>query len=172
MQRKRPKMLKSILTPALIALSLASAAHAGEVSTDAQLAGAAGVAAGQYTAAELQNIIEARRDNNQNAVNFYVSHGARAEANGDAGDQLAKLAGVEAGKYTPNELQRIINAKVNNNREEVAAVLSGATRSSTDAVGVVTPGKAQLAASLGLNPADYTLAQLTALDYANTSAKN
>jgi hypothetical protein len=162
-------MLKSILTPALIALSLAGVANAGEVSSDAQLAGAAGVAANQYTAAELQNIINARRDNNADAVSFYVSHGDRAEAGGDAGNQLAKLAGVEAGKYSANDLQRIINARVNNNADEVAAIVTGATRSTTDAVGVVTPGKAQLAASLGLNPADYTLAQLTALDFAKIS---
>lgn len=165
-------MLKSILTPALIALSLAGAAHAGEVSTDAQLAGAAGVAANEYTAAELQNIIDARRDNNQTAVSFYVSHGNRAEAGGDAGNQLAKLAGVEPGKYSTNELQRLINAREKNNADEVRAILTGATRDSADAVGVVTAGKAQLAASLGLNAADYTLAQLTALDYARTTSNN
>ena len=30
-------------------------------------------------------------------------------------------------------------------------------------VGEVSPGKAQLAASLGVNPADYSLTQLTAM---------
>ena len=41
---KENTMFKSILTPALIALSLAGVANAGEVSTDAQLAASAGVA--------------------------------------------------------------------------------------------------------------------------------
>jgi hypothetical protein len=163
-------MLKSILTPALIALSLAGVASAGEVSSDAQLAGAAGVAANQYTAAELQNIINARRDNDQTAVNFYISHADRAEAHGDAGDQLAKLAGVAPGKYSASELQLIINAQAKNDLDDVSAILSGASRVSVDGTGTVSAGKAQLAAALGLNPADYTLAQLTALDYDNSSS--
>ena len=62
---KDDEMLKSILTPALIALSFAAsgAAYAASPTADAQLAASAGVAAGQYTAAELQSIITARRDN-------------------------------------------------------------------------------------------------------------
>ena len=68
-------MLKSILTPALIALTLAGsgAAFAAQPTSDAQLAASAGVAAGQYTAAELQAIIDARRDNDTSALNFPVS---------------------------------------------------------------------------------------------------
>jgi hypothetical protein len=165
-------MLKSVLTPALIALSLAGAAHAGEVSTDAQLAGAAGVAAGQYTVAELQSIYNARVDNNQTALNFYLTHGNRSTADGDAANQLAKLAGVEPGKYNANELQAIINAQRDMQPEVVKYIVSGENRVNNDAVGTVTPGKAQIAARLGLNPADYTLSQLVALDAQSLSKNN
>ncbi|MGV8953895.1 MAG: hypothetical protein ACOH2M_22545 [Cypionkella sp.] len=169
---KENDMFKSILTPALIALSLASVANAGEVSTDAQLAASAGVASNEYTAAELQNIVSARRDNNQTVVNFYVSHANRNQTQGDAGNQLAKLAGVAPGTYSASELQLIINAQAKNDTQDISAILTGANRADVDGVGVVTPGKAQLAASLGLNPADYTLAQLAALDFAKTSSMN
>lgn len=162
-------MLKTLLTPALIALSLAGAANAGQVSTDTQLAGAAGVAAGQYTTAELQNIITARREHDANSLQFYLTHTNRAEVDGDASGQLAKLAGVSQNKYTANELQRIINAQVNNDAETVAYIKSGEDRVTSDIPGTVTAGKAQLAGVLGVNPADYTVAQLVTLDAQHTS---
>ena len=162
-------MLKSILTPALIAVSLTGTAFAGQTSTDTQLASAAGVAAGEYTTAELQNIITARRENDATSEKFYLTHTNRNEAAGDAAGQLAKLAGVAQDKYSANELQRIITAKVNNDQQTVAFVVSGAGRNTTDTLGSVTAGKAQLAGALGLNPADYTIAQLITLDAANTS---
>ena len=162
-------MLKSILTPALIALSLAGVANAGQISTDTQLAGAAGVPAGQYTTAELQNIITARSENDATSLQFYLTHTNRAEVDGDSSGQLAKLAGVAQNKYSANELQRIINAKVNNDTETVAYVVSGQDRVNADIPGTVTAGKAQLAGVLGLNPADYTVAQLVTLDAQHTS---
>lgn len=157
-------MFKSIITPALIALSLAGAASAGQVSNDAQLAGAAGVAAGQYTAAELQLIINARRDNDNTALNYYLSGTNRAETTGDSSGQLAKLAGVAPGTYSASELQLIINANRENEPDQAAFIISGTNRKAVDAVGTVTAGKAQFAAELGVNAADYTLAQLVALN--------
>ena len=167
---KEIQMFKSIITPALFALSLAGAASAGQVSTDAQLAGAAGVAAGQFTATELQSIINARLENNQTALNYYLSGANRSENKGDSSGQLAKLAGVAPGAYSASELQMILNAQRNNEPEQAAYVISGANRKAVDAVGTVTAGKAQIAALLGLNPADYTLAQLVALDAARLTA--
>lgn len=166
---KETKMFKSIITPALIALSLAGAASAGQVSTDAQLAGAAGVAAGQFTSAELQSIIDARRDNDQTALNYYLSGANRSETKGDSSGQLAKLVGVTPGAFSASELQMILNAQRNNDPEQAAYVISGTNRKAGDTVGTVTAGKAQIAAGLGLNPADYTLAQLAALEAAQYS---
>lgn len=168
---KENTMFKSIITPALIALSLAGAASAGQVSTDAQLAGSAGVAAGQYTTTELQSIIDARLDNDQTALNYYLSGANRSETKGDSSGQLAMLVGVAPGAYSASELQMILDAKRDNEPSQAAFVISGVNRKAVDAVGTVTDGKAQIAASLGLNPADYTLAQLAALD-AERLAKN
>ena len=60
-------------------------------------------------------------------------------------------------------MQLIISARQENDRDRVAYVLSGANRATPAAADVVTPGEAQLAGALGLDPAQYTLAQLTAL---------
>ena len=162
---KDEKMFKSIATSALIALSLAGAANAAQPSQDVQLAASAGVAAGQYSAAELQAIIDARQDNDTGLLNFYLSGANRAAASvqGDTSGQLAKLAGVQPGAYSASELQLIISARQENDRDRVADVLSGANRATPAAADVVTPGEAQLAGALGLDPAQYTLAQLTAL---------
>lgn len=158
-------MFKYILTPALIALTLAGAAHAAQPSRDVHLAAAAGVPAGQYTAAELQSIIDARRENDQARLNFYLSGANRAAATvqGDSAGQLAKLAGVEPGQFSASELELIANARRENDRDAAAFILSGGIRAVPAAAEVVTPGEAQLAASLGLDPAAYTLAELITL---------
>ena len=118
----------------------------------------------------MQSIINARLENNQTALNYYLSGANRSENKGDSSGQLAKLAGVAPGAYSASELQMILNAQRNNEPEQAAYVISGANRKAVDAVGTVTAGKAQIAALLGLNPADYTLAQLVALDAARLTA--
>ena len=161
-------MLKSILTPALIALTLSSAAFAAQPSSDAQLASSAGVAAGQYSASELQNIIEARKANDQETLNYFLSGANRADRGaGDSAGQLANLAGVQPGTYSASELALIIEARKENDRDRVGYILSGANRTAPAAAEVVTPGETQLAAALGVDAADYTLAQLIALTAAD-----
>ncbi len=159
-------MLKSILTPALIALTLAGsgAAFAASPSSDAQLAASAGVAVGQFSAAELNSIIIARRDNDTSALNYYLSGANRSnDAQGDAAGQLANLAGVAPGTYSASELALIIEARKNDDAEQAAFILSGKNRSVAADAAAVTPGEAQIAASLGLDPAEYTLSELTRL---------
>ncbi len=159
-------MLKSILTPALIALTLAGsgAAFAAQPTSDAQLAASAGVAAGQYTAAELQAIIDARRDNDTSALNYYLSGANRSgAAQSDASGQLANLAGVAPGTYSASELALIIEARKDNDAARVAYILSNTNRSTAAEAAAVTPGEAQIAAALGLDPAQYTLSELTRL---------
>jgi hypothetical protein len=163
---KETKMLKSILTPALIALTLAGsgAAFAAQPTSDAQLAASAGVAAGQYTAAELQAIIDARRDNDTSALNYYLSGANRSgAAQSDASGQLANLAGVAPGTYSASELALIIEARKDNDAARVAYILSNTNRSTAAEAAAVTPGEAQIAAALGLDPAQYTLSELTRL---------
>ena len=159
-------MLKSILTPALIALSLAAsgAANAASPTADAQLAASAGVAVGQYTAAELQSIITARRDNDTARLNFFLS-GANRTGNvqGDSSGQLAKLAGVAPGTFSASELALIIEANKDNTSKTGAFIRSGANRVASAEASVVTPGEVQLAAALGVDPAQYTLAQLISM---------
>lgn len=157
-------MLKSILTPALIALSLAGAANAAQPSNDAQLAAAAGVAAGQYSASELQLIINARNDNDPAALSYYLSGSNRADKGaGDSSGQLAKLAGVQPGSLSAADLVNLKQARKENDAEQVAYIISGVAHAAPVAADVVTPGKAQLAALVGVNPAAYTLSQLTEL---------
>jgi hypothetical protein len=158
-------MFKYIVTPALIALTLAGAASAASPSSDAQLAAAAGVQVGQYTAAELQSILEARNENDTSKLNFYLSgaNRAAAEVQGDTSGQLAKLAGVQPGAYSASELQLIIDARKENDRDRVAYVLSGTNRVAPAAAEAVTAGEVQIAAALGVDPAQYTLAELIAL---------
>lgn len=159
-------MLKSILTPALIALTLAGAgtAFAASPSSDAQLAALAGVTVGQYSAAELQSIIDARRDNDTSALNYYLSGANRnGDVQGDTSGQLANLAGVAAGTYSASELALIIEARKDNDADRAAFILSGKNRTVSAEAAAVTPGEAQIASALGLDPAAYTLSELTRL---------
>ena len=158
-------MLKSFVTPAIVALLLTGAASAQTVSSDAQLAAAAGVPAGQYTAAELQVIERARNDNDAATLNFYLSGENRTAAGNvtDAGGQLAKLAGVADGSYSPAELVNILNARSDNDAIRLAYYLSGQDRVAPPSASAVTRGETQLATSLGVDPAQYTLAELAVM---------
>lgn len=152
---------------ALIALSSASFAQSINPGV-AQLALEAGVAPGAYTQAQLIELHDAQRDNDANAVAYILSQGANAgnttlssssqPAQGVV--QLAKLAGVEPGAYTQDELVRLRDAQLNNRPAEVNYILSHENRANGDGFNA---GKEQLAKLAGVNAADYTLAQLTDL---------
>ncbi len=131
-----------------------------------QLAVQAGVEPGAYTASELARLIEAKRDNDAELVRFILNHGAAdaSDAVGTAGNaQFEGTLGVEAGRYTTAELVAISNARLENDAEAEAYVRSGANRAAPADASVVTPGEAQIAAGLNLDPARYTLADLAAL---------
>jgi hypothetical protein len=85
-----------------------------------------------------------------------------------AGDvQLARQAGVKPGLYTSAELVRIIQDRRDNDQNDLNFVLSHLSRrTNIEGLGVVTPGKAQMAAEAGVNPSKYTLAQIEQLDNA------
>lgn len=162
-------MLKLTLTIA----ALATALTAGVVSAQtvnpgvAQLAASVGVSATSFTPAQLIRLEQAQRENDQHAIDFILSQANGSVSRSDkgaslsAGDvQLSRIAGVEPGLYTTSELVRLIDAQRDNNTEVVDFILSGTNREGDQPASAVTPGEAQLAASLGLDPADYTLTEL------------
>lgn len=163
---------KSIIALTLFALTapFAGTAMAGEGAN--QLAAQLGVPAGDYTLAQMIQLEEARRDNNKTAEAFILAQGkvsvSRSDMSGDVvfsggAEQLARLVGVTPGAYSVSEMIRLQAAIGENDARTIAFILGGSNGGNTgNDIGEVTPGKAQLAASLGLDPADYTTAELAA----------
>lgn len=170
-------MTRLFASVAVVASLLSGAAIAQTNPGLDQLSLIEGVAPGTLSANQLSDLRDARRDNDHARVDFILSQ-ASVASRGDAGfaagnagvDQLAAIAGVEAGRFSANELNRLIDAQRANDDETVSYILSGASAEVRGGVGEVSPGKAQLAAVLGLNAADYTLAELTAISAARTSS--
>ncbi|MFN4155037.1 MAG: hypothetical protein ACK4HF_10300 [Paracoccaceae bacterium] len=137
----------------------------------AQLAAQAGVPANDYTQAQLIQLLQAQQDNDDARVRFIMAqagHGGVSRSDMGAGavsadTQLAAAAGVESGRFTINELQLLIEAKRDNDTQMTNFILSGQNRANGNAPEVVTPGKAQLAALLGVDASQYTLNELAAL---------
>lgn len=152
------------------ALALSAGIAAANPGLD-QLAAQAGVSANDYTQAQLIQLLDAQRDNDAERVRFIMSqagNGAVVRSDMGAGSastdaQLAAAAGVEPGRFTINELQLLIEAKRDNDMQMTNFILSGQNRTNGNPANVVTPGQAQLAALLGVDASQYTLAELSAL---------
>ena len=141
-----------------IALILAAgAATAQTVSAgDAQLAASAGVAPGLYTNAQLVQLIEAKRDGDASRVSFILSQAGQPD-----GGAIVSTSGGDS--LSPVARETLLREAIReNDRQAIAFILSGESRAANPA-SVVTPGEAQLAAIAGVNPADFTLAELVAL---------
>lgn len=161
--------MKTIITSALILATVAGSAFAASPSAnvtagEAQIALAAGVQPGTVSKADLLAAIEAKRENDDTRAAYYLSASSKPSASisdsvGSA--QLALEAGVEPGRFTTAELLELINAKRENDSTRVNFILSGANRQGVSSD--VTPGKVQLAATAGVNAADYSLSDLVAL---------
>lgn len=102
-------------TVALTVMLMAGSAFAQSVSSgDAQLASIAGVQPGIYSATQLTQLIEARRDGDQQTVDFILSQSGgdvTRAFNSDSGpavgpgwDMMARANGVEPGQFTAAEL--------------------------------------------------------------------
>lgn len=151
--------MKSVLTSALALAALTGAAVAGDV----QLARLAGVDAASYSNAELTQIIEARKDNDAVTLRFLLSGGNRATIGSDVtpgSEQLARLAGVEPGVYTPAELTLIQQAREEGDKEALNYFLSHANRSNVGDTVKVTRGRVHLAAIAGLDAGTSTLTEI------------
>lgn len=94
----------------------------------AQLAAEAGVDASDFTIAQLERLIQADRDNDDEEVRFILSQAGTYSDNGvvstssvpSAGHKmLAATLGVDANDYTVNELQRLDKAVQDNDQVEI-----------------------------------------------------
>ena len=83
----------------------------------------------------------------------------------DAGkDQFAATLGVDGNLYTMSELIRLDEAISENDQTTIRWIEEGGLKASApEDPAAVSPSEAQLAASLGLDPAQYTSAELAAL---------
>ncbi|WP_227284160.1 hypothetical protein [Boseongicola sp. H5] len=81
-----------------------------------------------------------------------------------ANDQLAASLGVDAGDYSVAELIQLRSALENDDHSHVAFLLNGGSETiSTQSFAAPAFANAQLAASLGVDAGDYTLAELIQL---------
>ena len=157
-------MSTKLTLSALVLALTAGAALAGVPRNGSdQLAALAGVESGAYSDADLVNLIDAKRANDREKVAFILSGSARTAAPLASDAQSAALAGVDAGSFTASEVQILTEARRTGDKETAAYILSGTNRKRAAETTGVTPGKAQLAAAVGVDPANYTLAQLVAL---------
>lgn len=81
-------------------------------------------------------------------------------------DMLAKLARVTPGEYTNNEMLRIQEARQDGDAQLLAYYLNHDNREGASSANNLA-AKAQVAGPLGLNPADYTMAELIVLNAQN-----
>ena len=161
-------------TFAAAALALGTSALAAHAATPAaeQLAAKLGLNADAYSVTELNIIDQALRDGDANTVNLYVKGGNRVAAadsvtRGRA--QLAAILGLDPAQYSLTELSIIDSARKAKNADLAAFYTSGRNRDIRGGVGEASPGKTQLAASLRVNAADYSLAELTRLYLASVT---
>jgi hypothetical protein len=100
------------------------------------------------------------------ALSAATAGSVSAQAVTPSAQQLAALAGVPAGVYTTEELTRLLQAESDNDREMMTFILSHANRATPGAIGTTSDGKTQMATALGVNPAEYTQAELTRMSEA------
>jgi hypothetical protein len=134
----------------------------------AQLASQAQVNAGDYTVAEIAAILDARAEGDAETEAYILSHGNREAAEPvevvtQGEKQIAASLGVDATKFSLAELAAIKTAREEGDDAGEAFVLSHANRAEANSAEVVTAGEFQIAASLGVDPAEYTLAELSVM---------
>ncbi|MER5171263.1 hypothetical protein [Thioclava sp. GXIMD2076] len=86
-----------------------------------------------------------------------------ASAEGAGHAQLAQQLNLDGAQFTTAELTTIADARRDNDTNTANYFIEHENRTAAPAH-EVTPGKAQLAAQLGVNPAKYTLAELVTVD--------
>lgn len=82
---------------------------------------------------------------------------ASADTNSVGLQQIANYLGVDAGAYSATELHELLAARNDGDQSTYAYLLDQENRSTSEAL---TPGKAQIAAQVGLDPSQYSTAEL------------
>lgn len=163
---------KSLLAAAVLAAVAAPAVAQSVSPGHAQLAANAGVDAADYSIAQILRLNAAIREGDATTAKFILANrtsGVVAASRNDPGFvtdaelQLAAVSGVEAADFTLAELVRLNDAAREGDVTAANYVRTGANRDTEADASIVTPAEAQLAATLGVDPADYTLSGLGAL---------
>ncbi len=159
--------MKRLALTTAIAVGLAIPAAA----SNEQLAASIGVEPGQYTLAELVALQAAIDDNDQQLIRAIQEGRVETATAADVTPGQAELAqslGVDPSEYTLAELAQLRDARATGNAGLEAQVLEG------DAGAVsgsgITDGHAQIAASLGLDPADYSFSELVRIKASRESS--
>ena len=107
-----------VATAALIVLMFATSANSQSISPgEREMALIAGVPPGVLPTSDLENLLNARDENDQSTILFILSkagigvtRAATSEAmtaSGSGWDMIARANGVEPGQYTPSELAKM-----------------------------------------------------------------
>lgn len=162
--------MKAIIVTAALALSVAAPASASD-----QLARNLGLDPGAFSSAELATIKGGRESgvstDRQSAAVFEAlavrGVAPTREAGAAGGAQLAANLGLDAGLYTSAELAEIKGVVEAHSTADTGSVAYLTARDGTGLVSTQSVGasgsSAQLADNLGVDPADYTLAELAVL---------
>lgn len=167
---EKDKAMKNIAFAAIALALTAGAVSASQVNPGkAQIAAQLGLDPAAYSSTELQLIAKARKQDEPRTEQFYLTHTNRAVQSGDVGvvtegkAQIAAQLGLDPAAYSSAELSLINAARERDDHRAEAFYLNHENRSETSEGASLTPGHVQLAASLGVNPADYTTSELAVL---------
>lgn len=157
--------MKTILLSTAIILGIVAQAQAND-----QLARSLGMEPGQYTSAELVQLSAAQADNNTALFNHLLEEfngtAAVSAQNGGITDghrQLAASLGVNATDFTMSELVQLRAAREDGDSSAERYIMSNSGTATPSRSGGVTAGHRQVAASLGVDPEDYTMEELTGM---------
>ncbi len=152
-------MKRFILTTAMtVALAVPAAAND-------QLAMSLGVEPGEYTLSELVQLQTAMEEGDQKKIDFIMAGGGTTvpeSAVSPAQIQLATELNVDPANFSYAELVQLRQARLTGDIQEEGFILSG-ENDIISTQSFVSPGQAQIAASLGLDPTEYTLAELASI---------
>lgn len=152
--------MKTLALTTALSLAIAAPAFAND-----QLAASLGVDGSLYTTAQLVELRSAMEDGDQTRVDYIRSSaqngGTLSTKSGisEGHAQLAASLGVDSDDYSVAELAALKSAMAD---DTAGAPINGygmgwGTLSTKSGI---SAGQAQIAAALGVNPADYTLAEL------------
>ncbi|MBE3636900.1 hypothetical protein [Mangrovicoccus algicola] len=145
----------------IAALALAVSGIAVTAQANDQLAATLGVAPGQYSAAELTALKNARDAGDQDRAAFILS-GSAPVAGVNTDEQLAASVGVAPGQYSAAELVALRGAQEDRDALRADYIRSGTAQVTRDAVTSPAEADSQLAQLLNVDGSQYTNAELAA----------